>query len=447
MNVPTGLFSPDFKTPRALQMNAGFQREISQGVVLSVDYLRNIETHTLLGIDTNHVGDTRYFNKGAAQAAIAATLSQCGVTTIAAGVAGCKSPTAYQAANGLSASPLTMSDFAYNGMTSPGLDFGGTCPYSYGCAFSGINPNAPEVPILEPIGRSVYNGLDVKLTANLRRQFSIFKNTNVQVSYSLSRFVNPGGANPSIPGNNDLDFVNSAVDNANPLRFMGPSLLDRTHQLSFGTVSDLPLSFRASIIGHFYSGLPLTLQVPNTGIGPGEIFRTDFTGDGTVADILPGTLMGSFGRSISASQLSGVIQNYNNNVANQATPAGQVLVNTGLMSLSQLQQLGGVAPSIALPPAGQVGTSPMRAFDLKLSWNHKFGEHFEVQPSCGIYNLFNFTNYDLPPNILTGLLTASPGSVNGTTQANRITNRVGLGTGVFALGAPRAIEFGIRLAF
>jgi len=34
-----------------------------------------------------------------------------------------------------------------------------------------------------------------------------------------------------------------------------------------------------------------------------------------------------------------------------------------------------------------------------------------------------------------------------TTEADRITNRVGQGTGVFALGAPRAIEFGIRLAF
>ena len=89
----------------------------------------------------------------------------------------------------------------------------------------------------------------------------------------------------------------------------------------------------------------------------------------------------------------------------------------------------------------------MRAFDLKLSWVHKFGEHFELEPSAGIYNLFNFTNYDLPPNILTGLLTGSAGSVNGTTQGNRITNRVGLGTGVFALGAPRAIEFGMRIGF
>ncbi len=431
LNIPLGLFAPDYKTPRSVQMNVGFQHEIRPGMVLTMDYLRNISTHNLLSIDTNHVGDVRYFNKSAAQAAIAATLTQFGATSINQAIA-----------NG-----ATMVDFANNGLTAPGADFGTTCPTSYGCAFPGINPAVASIQELEPIGRSVYNGLDVKLTDQVRHPIPGFRDVNLQISYSLSRFVSPGGVNPSTPGNNDQDFVIGAVDNANPLRFMGPSLLDRTHQLSFGGVADLPGSFRASVIGHFYSGLPLTLQVPNTGIGAGEIFRTDFTGDGTVADILPGTNMGSFGRGISASQLGSVIQNYNNTIANQATPAGQVLIQNGLLTLAQLQALGGVAPTITPPPAGQVGTSPLRAFDFKLSWDHKFAEHFEIEPSCGIYNAFNFVNYDLPPNTLTGLLNGSPGSVNGTTQGNRITNQVGLGTGVFALGAPRMIEFGMRIAF
>jgi hypothetical protein len=49
--------------------------------------------------------------------------------------------------------------------------------------------------------------------------------------------------------------------------------------------------------------------------------------------------------------------------------------------------------------------------------------------------------------VIGGLLTGAPGSVNGTTAADRIDNRVGLGTGVFALGAPRAIEVGLRIDF
>ncbi len=432
VNLPIGLFAPDYKTPRSLQMNAGFQHELRPGMVLTVDYLRNITTHTLLGIDSNHVGDVRYFNKGAAQAAINATLTQFGATSI----------------NDAIAKGATMVDFANNGLTSPGLDMGGVCGTSYGCAFPGINPAAPEIPLLYPIGRSVYNGLDAKLTQNVEHPLPGLGRLNLQVSYSLSRFVNQGGSNAGqSPGNSDQDFVISALDNADPLRYMGPSLLDRTHQLSFGIVGDLPGSFRASIVSHFYSGLPISLQVPNTGSGAGEIFRTDFTGDGTVADLLPGTNVGDFNRNVSVSGLSGLIQNYNNTVANQPTPAGQTLISNGLFTLAQLQALGGVAPTIQAPPPGEVGVSPLRAFDLKLSWAHKFGERFEIEPSCGIYNLFNFANWDLPPNVINGLLTGSPGSVNGTTQADRITNRVGLGTGVFALGAPRAIEFGIRIAF
>jgi hypothetical protein len=35
-----------------------------------------------LGIDENHIGDTRYFDRNAAQRAIAATLAACGVASI-----------------------------------------------------------------------------------------------------------------------------------------------------------------------------------------------------------------------------------------------------------------------------------------------------------------------------------------------------------------------------
>jgi Carboxypeptidase regulatory-like domain/TonB dependent receptor-like, beta-barrel len=431
VNLPLGLFAPDYQTPRSLQMNVGIQHQLRPGVVFTADYVRNVTTHTLLGIDANHVGDSRYFNKSAAQAAVNATLQQCGVSTIDQAISQCG---------------VTMADFANNGLTSPGIDFGGVCPFSYGCAFSGINPNAPEMPFLYPIGRSVYNGLDAKLNANWNNPFRGLRHASFQVAYSLSRFVNNGGSNPSTPGNSDQDFVISAVDQRNPLGYTGPSLLDRTHQFSFGGFFDLPGGFQASIISHFYSGLPTSLVVPQTG-SAGEIFRTDFTGDGTVQDLLPGTKVGAFNRTVGVGGLTQVINNYNNTVAGQPTPAGQVLIDNGLFTLQQLQELGGVAPSISLPPNGEVGMGDLRAFDLTLSWIHKFGERVEIEPKIGFYNLFNFANFDLPPNVISGLLTGSAGSINGTTQADRIDNRVGLGTGVFALGAPRAIEVGMRLSF
>jgi hypothetical protein len=431
VNLPLGLFAPGYKTPRSVQMNVGVQRELFRGTVLTVDYVRNITTHSLLGIDMNHVGDVKYFNKSAAQGAIAATLSSFGATTIDQAIA----------------KGATMADFAGKGLTSPSLDFGGACPFSYGCAFPGINPAAPGLTELQPIGRSVYNGLDVKLRQEINTNWKSMRHANLQVAYSLSRFVNPGGSNPSTPGNNDQDFVISAVDNEHPLSFMGPSLLDRTHQFSAGGFFDFPLGFRGSTIMHFYSGLPVTPVVPNTGIGAGEIFRTDFTGDGTVQDLLPGSKMGSFNRDYGVGGLTSAINAYNQSIANQPTPAGQVLVNAGLFTVAQLQALGGVAPTITAPPNGEVGVGGLRSVDLSLSWMHKFGERFEVEPKVSFFNVFNFANFDLPPNVIGGLLNGSAGSINGTTQADRITNRVGLGTGVFALGAPRAIEFGIRLAF
>lgn len=431
LDVPLGMLSPDYKTPRSLQMNVGFQQEIRPGAILAVDYLRNVVTHTLLGIEQNHVGDVMYYDGRAAQAAVDATLRQFGVSTVGQAIA----------------KGATMADFASNGLTSPGIDFGGVCPFSYGCAFPGINPSAPQVFLLEPIGRSVYNALDIKLNSNINTRLPFLKYVNLQLSYSLSRFVNQGGSNPAKPIASDQDGVISAIDNNRPLVYTGPSLLDRTHQFSAGGFLVLCGSIRMSTIAHFYSGLAASLVVPNTGLGAGEIFRTDFTGDGTVADILPGTRIGSFNRDLSVAGLASAISRYNTTIANQPTPAGEVLINHGLFTLPQLQDLGAVAPTIHAPPNGQVGLGGLRAFDLKLSWVRKLGERFQLEPGISFYNLFNFANFDLPPNLLSGLLTGTPGSLNGTTRTNRISNRVGLGTGVFAFGAPRSIELGMRFRF
>ena len=69
----TNLFAPHYVAPRSVQMNIGVQREIRHGMVFTADYLRNVSTHNLLSIDTNHVGDSRFFNLANAQTAIAAT--------------------------------------------------------------------------------------------------------------------------------------------------------------------------------------------------------------------------------------------------------------------------------------------------------------------------------------------------------------------------------------
>jgi hypothetical protein len=441
----SGMFAPNYRTPRSVQMNGGIQRELKPGLVLTADYVRNVETQLPLSVDLNHDGDVRYFNAPAANYAINATNASFGCPPGPAGV------------NCAIAAGATIGSYAVNGLDSQ-TDLGGTCVSGvtggvtnpYGCAFGGLNPTLPRMQFLVPAGRSVYNAFDLKLTQQMHNLMPGIKGLNLTASYSLSRFDNCGGANPSAPANSDQDFVIAAVDNADPCRFFGPSLLDRTSQFSFGFFTEIPKSFRVSVISHFYSPLSTSLVVPNTGLGPGEIFRTDFTGDGSVQDLIPGTTVGSFSRTINASGLNAVLSNYNSTIANNPTPAGQVLVSNGLFTAAQLLQLGGVAPTVAMAPDGEVGLGWLRAFDFKLSWIGKIPirDHvFEIEPSAALFNVFNFSNFDLPPNTLSGLLTGTAGSINGTTPAERITNRVGIGTGVYGLGAPRVAEFGLRIGF
>ena len=70
-----------------------------------------------------------------------------------------------------------------------------------------------------------------------------------------------------------------------------------------------------------------------------------------------------------------------------------------------------------------------------------------LKPSIGAYNLFNFVNFDLPTSMMSGLLSGSTGSINGTDYAGHFANRVGAGTGVFTLGSPRQVEFGLKVVF
>jgi hypothetical protein len=436
------MFYPGYKPPRSVQMNIGIQQEIRRGVVLSADYLRNVQTHYLLGVDVNHTGDSRYFDKNAALSAIHATNQAFGCAGDVGGI------------DCAIASGATMADFGSNGLTSS-AEFGGLCSNANvlgaGCAFPGLNSNAPPLQFLMPIGRSVYNGLQVKLTDNVKTNWRVLRAINMQLAYSLSRFQNSGsgpgagGSSPASPGASDQDFIGQALDQRSVNQYFGPSVLDRTHQLSFGAFADLPVGFQLSTILHFWSPLSTALIVPTTSSGYGEIFRTDFTGDGTIQDPIPGTTTGSFMRGINASNINATIDRYNSTYAGKPTPAGQVLIQNGLFTEPQLVALGAVAPSLPDAPPGQVNMAWLRAFDLKLSWSHAFRERLTIEPSMGLYNFFNFANFDLPGSALNGLLTGSAGQINGTTRSDHNVNRVGVGTGVYGLGAPRQIEFGLRL--
>ena len=435
------MFNPDYKSPRSVQMNIGIQRELRRGMVFSADYVRNVQTHYLLGVDQNHAGDINYFNLSGANSAINATNASFGCPAGPGGV-GCAI-----------AAGATMSNYASAGLGSS-TDMGGSsclAALGYPCAFGGINPNAPPLGVLSPVGRSTYDGLQMKWTDNVKDPFKGATGLNFTVSYSLSRFDNTGGGvaadNTVTASSGDQDFIVPSLDNSNVNRYFGPSTLDRTHQISFGGYLDLRYGFQIGMMAHFYSPLSTTLTVPNTATGAGEIFRTDFTGDGTTQDPIPGTHVGSFDRGVNASNINSVISNYNNTVAGQPTPAGQVLIQNGLMTQAELVQLGAIAPTVPLAPPGQVNLSWLRTLDTTIAWQYSIKERVTIKPQVSFYNLPNFVNFDLPESMMSGLLSGGTGSINGTTYNGHFVNRVGVGTGVYTLGSPRQIEFGMKVTF
>lgn len=464
LGQPAFLFAPNYKTPVSVQINLGFQREIKHGLVFSADYLRNVETRTLLAVDVNKVGDISTFSKTGAQAAIAAVEANCGLgSSVASTYSGnCLLDPLTGSNDGGSygtpdnpAHPASIDDYVGNGLGVPNDVAGVGCSQDpslgglgHACAFGGVNPAQNTAFFLKPIGRSVYNALQMKLVQNVANPFRGVKAMNFQVAYSFSNFSNTGGAPlTGTSADNDQDFVLQTADNNKPGRYYGPALLDRTHQISFGGYTDIPAGFRLGLIAHFYSPLSSAIVSPNFG-DVGEIYRTDFTGDGTVGDPVPGTHFGQFDRGTNAGNLNALISRYNTTQANQATPAGNVLIQNSLMSLADLQALGGVSPTIDPAPQGQVNYSWLRALDFRMSWRHTFKDRFTIEPSVAFYNLPNFSNFNLPPNTMNGiLLGAGNGSINGTTRADNEAFRVGNGTGVYGLGSQRQIEFGLRLVF
>jgi hypothetical protein len=429
------MLAPNYVTPRSVQMNLGLEHLFGKSSVFKMDYLRSIATHTLLAEDVNDVGNAEYFNFQNAQAAIAATTAQFG----------CGGGSSGSAINCAISKGAQITNFAAHGLDSGySLCGGGPCPNA---AFPGINPDLGANQMLFPVGRSEYNGIQLSLQQAIQNPFKNIKTLNLLASYTYSKYIATA---------TDSDFFSIATDFINPLRFLKWNGLDRRQQISFGSWMNLPFSFSLGLVGHFYSPLPLTLTLPPSG-NPGGIFVTDVTGDGTGdgsftssggrGDILPGTNLGSFARGVNPENINNVIRTYNQSFAGKATPAGQMLINTGLVTLGQLQSLGAVEPLIPFAPSNEANMDWLEAFDLSLNWVYRFKDRVEIQPRVSCFNVLNFANFDGPTNPLNGQLYGNFGSANGTPGEPPSSNRIGLGSGVFTLGSPRMLEFGLKVSF
>ncbi len=441
--VGPGLLYPDYRTPFSYQMNLGVQRELRPGMIFSADYLRNINVHSLVAIDSNQVGNVKFFNKNAALNAIDLTNQSFGCPVGTAGI-GCAITAG-----------ATMGDYAGNGLSDATHVFGGPANAfgldpDHGAAFPGINPLVGGNVAFASRGRSVYNALQLGLRDNINYPMPFAKSVSFQVSYSLSRYLDGIGG--------DQDFITGvAIDNENPNRYLGPASFDRTHQLGFGVTFQVTKGPSVSMIGHFNSPLPSNMFAPSQSRAD-EIFHTDLNGDGTTADPIT-KRVGAYGRDVQPDQLVSFLHNFNANVAGRVTPAGQMLIDQGVMTQDQLTLLGGVIDTVdttgfdsGLKP---VNNGWLKVFDLKLAYPFKIKDRFSIEPSAAVYNLFNFSNFDTNPFVIlgsaagiAGILDGSAGSINGTFEGDpRNGERAFQSSSSFGLGSPRQFEFGLRVVF
>lgn len=447
-----GVYAAPFVTPYSIQVNGGVQHEFSRGFIVSADFVHNATLKLPLVIDVNHVGAARYLNVPAAQAAIAGTTSSFGCT-------GGYSSAAITCALAAGAS---ITDFASNGLDSEENYTGGS-PYSAtgtpqgslgsSAAFAGRNPNVGNGYFILPVGKSGYDALQLVVQQQRSHPAPGILSSNLQVSYSLSRIVSPINSSNSA----DQFFNSNAWDNDDPNQFLGRSGLDHTNELSFGGSFAVKYGLNVGVIGHFYSASASSLSLDNTAGNPGEIFRTDVTGDGTTGDLVPGTLPGDYMHRYKGGNLNTLIGNYNARNANQVTPAGQALINAGLFTQNQLVAANGVQQSIALAPGRAISNPAFRAFDVNASYPIRLSrvrEGLSIEPGVAMYNVANFSNFGTLTGVLANTDTAggtvgtTPDFLNGpNTQGTQDFVRTQRGSGTFAQGSPRTTEFQLKVNF
>jgi hypothetical protein len=452
-----------YRSPYSINFNFGIQQQLMKGVVITADYVHNATLRIQQGTDLNHVGDSRYFNLANAKAAIAATLANCGAISIDAAMApgGCPAnpDTGFPGGSGGTKQlpSANMSDFASQGLDS-GSSVNGGVPNNFvgavPAAFDGVNTAVGVGTFSLPEGKAAYDGLQINLREQKSHPMRGVVDSNLEVSYAYSRFITTTG--PNGIGTSDTFFSPTSYSNRNITQFMGYGSLDRTHILSLGGAITAKYGPRIGVIAHFESALPTNLTLDTQGSFPGEIYRTDVDGDGTVGDLVPGTDPGAYMRKVKPGTLNNLINNYNSSHAGTLTPAGQVLVANGLFTPAQMATAGAVQPTLANAPAQPYAFTMLRTFDANFTYPIRgkwLPEGMSLEPSVSIYNVFNFANYGGPTGtIQTPEDNSSQGNVNGPIgddPKNTVynTERVSRRTGSFSQGAPRATEFQLKFNF
>jgi hypothetical protein len=182
----------------------------------------------------------------------------------------------------------------------------------------------------------------------------------------------------------------------------GPLPTDITHALNIAGVIRFPRGIEASVNFAYSSAPPFSAYVGGS----------DFNGDGTVDDLLPGTTVNAFNRGMGRADLERLVATFKQMQAGSKDAQGKTI------------------PPLTLPNQYAFGDN-FHSLDLRLNRSFVFRERCRLSLIGEVFNLYNKGN-----------LTGYSGDL--TNAFGQPTSRV---PQIFGSGGPRAFQLAMRVSF
>ncbi|HEX6728959.1 MAG TPA: hypothetical protein VF074_03065 [Pyrinomonadaceae bacterium] len=212
-------------------------------------------------------------------------------------------------------------------------------------------------------------------------------------AYSSNTGIATGADGRPLPGFSLDDWLSNR----------GPLDRDVTHIINVAGLVQLPWRFQLGFNFSYSSTPPFSAFV-------GGI---DFNGDGTTDDLLPGTTVNSFNRSLGRAELTSFVQQFNQTYAGKLDAKGAPILK------------------LVLPEHYWFGDN-FQSLDLRLSREFAFAERWRLSLIGEVFNVYNAAN-----------LSGHSGNLNST-AFGQPTARF---SQVFGSGGPRAFQLGMRISF
>jgi outer membrane receptor protein involved in Fe transport len=266
---------------------------------------------------------------------------------------------------------------------------------------------------------SRYSALQLKVDKRFDNGFQLTG------SYALSRYT-------SFVGTADFnDFSKGFGDAGNP-----------THQFTFSGIWNLPKykgdqKFMRAILNDWQ--VSSIMQMSSGGTNSVSLGTFDPEGDGTFVFRLPGTEIGSFGRSHNAADIRRMVDEYNATI-----PAPKDALPSQI-TRAQRDALGTPYPYIVLPDDFSNADSFL-THDLRVTRTIPIGEKVRlnlIAEGFNIFNIANLTGYSGTLNAYVRPTATAPGR-NPNFTFGQPTGRV---SPIFGTGGPRAFQLAARVSF